>query len=605
MNKPFRKLAAVVLAALLAMAAFPFATVHAIGEKIAVAVELSDFDSSIAGGDSAQTLLWLRGTATTTGGVLRLTNNTMTQAGTVVKRNQIMLTDGFSTYFQIQMSNHIGSPGDGMSFMVYGNDTPEVGASGGGLGYAGIDNSIAVEFDTYINSGSDIDDPPQAHAAVMLNGDNCHTGEPAGSVTDYSALVTDIVNAWVDYNGSTVTCTFGTSQTRSDPANKTISRDIGGFLQGQNVFIGFSGSTGSARSYHDVLKWYFMDSYVSGGLTPTAGSYEQGASTIGITLDTGDNPTAATVATYDAAGVEMENQNIELFLDGVSVGSFNTGTDGYVYAVPNASLVTGSHALRAVTDGGASNFVTFNVTNAVPVASGVAVSVSGSLQTGETLTGIYTYSDAENNAEGASVFRWLRSDDASGTNRAAIATSKTYTVGEDDIGKYLSFEVTPVAAAGTSPGVAVESALAGPVVAIPVITAHPQNRTAESGETATFSVTATVAGGGTLSYRWQKASNGAAWSDIPNATGSSYTTPALGSADDGAKYRCVVTNTVGQATASAVSNEATLTLAVLDDVPDTQDRSIETGFLLLACGLCAAALAVMGMRKHGKAKRAC
>jgi hypothetical protein len=40
-----------------------------------------------------------------------------------------------------------------------------------------------------------------------------------------------------------VTATFGTSSTRSNSANKTITRNVGTFLQGKNVFVGFSSST--------------------------------------------------------------------------------------------------------------------------------------------------------------------------------------------------------------------------------------------------------------------------------------------------------------------------------------------------------------------------
>src|SRR3979411_2600950 len=55
------------------------------------------------------------------------------------------------------------------------------------------------------------------------------------------------------------------------------------------------------------------------------------------------------------------------------------------------------------------------------------------------------------------------------------------------------------------------------------------NQTVQSGQTATFSVTAT--GTGPLSYQWQR--NGTA---IGGATSASYTTPATTSADNGARF---------------------------------------------------------------------
>src|SRR5256885_16787191 len=84
----------------------------------------------------------------------------------------------------------------------------------------------------------------------------------------------------------------------------------------------------------------------------------------------------------------------------------------------------------------------------------------------------------------------------------------------------------------------------------PYINTQPANQTVSVGQTATFSVGA--AGTPPLTFQWQK--NGA---DIPGATSSSYTTPATTSADSGAMFRVVITNSAG----SATSNSATLTVS--------------------------------------------
>jgi adhesin/invasin len=77
-----------------------------------------------------------------------------------------------------------------------------------------------------------------------------------------------------------------------------------------------------------------------------------------------------------------------------------------------------------------------------PVAGNV--SISGVDTVGNALTGVYTYSDADGDVEGASTFRWLRNDSA-----IAGATSLTYTLVVADEGASITFEVTPVAATGT------------------------------------------------------------------------------------------------------------------------------------------------------------
>ena len=83
----------------------------------------------------------------------------------------------------------------------------------------------------------------------------------------------------------------------------------------------------------------------------------------------------------------------------------------------------------------------------------------------------------------------------------------------------------------------------------PRIVVPPASQTVTSGQTASFSVTAT--GAAPLSYQWNK--NGAA---ISGATSATYTTPPTTSSDNGAQFAVVVSNSAG----SVTSNAATLTV---------------------------------------------
>ena len=91
----------------------------------------------------------------------------------------------------------------------------------------------------------------------------------------------------------------------------------------------------------------------------------------------------------------------------------------------------------------------------------------------------------------------------------------------------------------------------------PVITGQPLNQTVTEGLTATFSVTAT---GLSLAYQWQRFSVSAvSWVNVTNGTGgttATYTTAATTAGNNGAQYRCLVSNTEG----SATSDTATLTI---------------------------------------------
>ncbi len=82
-----------------------------------------------------------------------------------------------------------------------------------------------------------------------------------------------------------------------------------------------------------------------------------------------------------------------------------------------------------------------------PVASDLAI--AGPLAVDEELVASYTYSDENGDPEGASVLTWFAADDAAGTNKAQLASDTLkYKVLPADAGKFILFEVTPVATSG-------------------------------------------------------------------------------------------------------------------------------------------------------------
>ncbi|HKP95566.1 MAG TPA: PQQ-dependent sugar dehydrogenase [Fibrobacteria bacterium] len=83
----------------------------------------------------------------------------------------------------------------------------------------------------------------------------------------------------------------------------------------------------------------------------------------------------------------------------------------------------------------------------------------------------------------------------------------------------------------------------------PVISQQPSDRTVTVGGSAVFTVAAS--GSAPLAYRWQRN-----MADIPGATAASYALNNARPSDNGARFRCVVSNAAG----SAASNEAVLTV---------------------------------------------
>lgn len=93
----------------------------------------------------------------------------------------------------------------------------------------------------------------------------------------------------------------------------------------------------------------------------------------------------------------------------------------------------------------------------------------------------------------------------------------------------------------------------------PTISVQPSDASALSGTAATLSVTAD---GADIAFQWQQSSDGGTtWTHLAGATSASYTTPTLSAADNGRRYRVVVSGSGLSVTSSAVT--LTVTAAVV------------------------------------------
>ncbi|MBP0726115.1 hypothetical protein J5Y03_13110 [Bacillus sp. RG28] len=113
-----------------------------------------------------------------------------------------------------------------------------------------------------------------------------------------------------------------------------------------------------------------------------------------------------------------------------------------------------------------------NIPNKAPTAD--KVRVIGNTIVNTTLNGQYIYRDQNNDQQGHSIYRWYRASDAKGTDKKVIlgATKSSYKLTLADQGKFISFEVEPIAKTGEIKGSRVMSAFVGPVItmnAAPII----------------------------------------------------------------------------------------------------------------------------------------
>ena len=238
-------------------------------------------------------------------------------------------------------------------------------------------------------------------------------------------------------------------------------------------------------------------------------------------------------------------------LTGAMSSSYTTPVLGIADSGSTFSVVVSNPASTVAT----SNAATLTVT---PVAASIVTQpLSQTVVSGNTAT----FSVVANGTAPLS-YQWNK-------NGAPItgATSPSYTtppVGAADSGSTFTVVVSNAAssAATSNPATLTVTSIA------PSIITQPQSQTVAVGATATFSVTA--AGSAPLSYQWQKNSV-----NIPGATGASYTTPAVTSADSGSAFVVVVSNA---ATPAATSNPATLTVASTPPSITTQPQSQTVAF---------------------------
>jgi len=212
--------------------------------------------------------------------------------------------------------------------------------------------------------------------------------------------------------------------------------------------------------------------------------------------------------------------------------------------------------------------------NQAPVAS--AVSITGSTILGATLTGHYTYTDNESNAEGTSTFRWLRDDVA-----ISGATGLTHVIVLADQGHTIKFEITPVASVGTSPGTPVASSGTSiPANAAPVYSGATITGTATEGQTLTaVKGTYSDADGdaeGTPTYQWLIcATVGGTYTNISGATNSTY---VIQSGDVGKYIKVDITPTATTGTSPGLAVRSVATNQIQTAAIAETDITWKTGY---------------------------
>jgi hypothetical protein len=253
--------------------------------------------------------------------VLRLTDGSPNpeQATSFFKLQQ-PVNQGFSTWFKFQIHNPTicCSPADGFAFVVQdvtasdpsygasGSGLHSLGAGGGGVGYSGLNNNLAIEFDIH----ADPWDPNSNHVAIQTcganlvntpvhlpgtytvgqnhnvtscllssgaitqnltdmiggtcNGSSCTDGAPHQAVIQYTPptppQTQGLLQVWLDPTFVPDTHTPTSAPILSVPYNITYSSSnhAGLALNSGAAWVGFTGSQpANEGTTQDVLAWEF------------------------------------------------------------------------------------------------------------------------------------------------------------------------------------------------------------------------------------------------------------------------------------------------------------------------------------------------------------
>ena len=202
-------------------------------------------------------------TATSDGTVLRLTPAAGGQSGAAYFTSAVALGANatFSTTFGFRFTSPSTPPADGITFVLAASPTG-LGSSGGGLGYGGVANSVAVEFDTYNNGVANNDN----HVSIDTNGNliDLAAASPygvsgCGSGVSGCMANGDLWSVTIGYNGTDLSVAV---QDGTKPVDNIINAypiDIASYLGTNNAYVGFTGSTGASYENQDITTWSFAN----------------------------------------------------------------------------------------------------------------------------------------------------------------------------------------------------------------------------------------------------------------------------------------------------------------------------------------------------------
>jgi hypothetical protein len=174
------------------------------------------------------------------------------------------VADGFSTQFQIQMGvDHGTSASGGMAFVLQNSDSMAIDTLSNDisrLGYHGIANSLAIEFDIYESSNGDVDLGP-SHISIHTNGTDPNSSNESYSIGGFDTRPTLLDDEQVhtiklDYAVGVLSVYLDDLSVPVLSVDVNLAEILS--LDEGSAWVGFTAASQSTGAGHDVVNWEFL-----------------------------------------------------------------------------------------------------------------------------------------------------------------------------------------------------------------------------------------------------------------------------------------------------------------------------------------------------------
>lgn len=272
--------------------------------------------------------------------VLRLTPDAFNTSGSSWFNTPQPVGAAFSTTFTFQLSGDLlesSGPADGVAFVIQNSSLNALGPNGCGIGfgdapdgnctpnYGGIVNSLAVEFDSFLNT--DINDVSNSHVSIQSCGTGANSVDascrladinllgllsPAGAPAPinladgfvHTAIVTYLLQATTTQTACIVNNVAGPcldvilDGTDLFPAGVPVNIGTLLSLTSGDGYVGFTASTGGGDDNQDILSWVFTPQGQTQTIppnTPVTYEYQNNAYNYAVTTIPGSATTTTTI----------------------------------------------------------------------------------------------------------------------------------------------------------------------------------------------------------------------------------------------------------------------------------------------------------------------